>query len=155
MYSSKNQMQDLGLLRFVNSSCHAQRLSRLPSVSPDVRVWVVILQLQNTWRLTHGGWSRYAAPKPPKCEAWGGLKYHARPWSLTYFSDLRWSISLMALSSSDFPPTKLVPRSHLSNNQGLWSAKKCLKAQMKELVSMDSRVSIGMAQLLRQVNTSP
>ena len=48
----------------------------------------------------------------------------------------------MALSSSDFPPTKLEPWSHLSNNAGSRSAKKRLSAQMKELVSMDSRVSI-------------
>lgn len=83
---------------------------------------------------------------PPKYEACGGLKCHLQPWSLTYFSNLRWSISLMALSSSDFPPTKLEPWSHLSNNAGPRSERACVQ---------DSRVSICMALLLRQVNTSP
>ena len=42
---------------------------------------------------------------------------------------------LHGFSSPDFPPAKLVPRLHLSNEAGPRSAKKCLGAQMKELVS--------------------
>ena len=47
----------------------------------------------------------------PKCEAWSGLKSHSQPWSMIYVSNLWWSIYLKALTSSDFPPQKLVPQS--------------------------------------------
>lgn len=92
---------------------------------------------------------------PPNCEAYGGLKRHSQPSSLTYRSNLRWSISFIVSSSSDFPPMKLVPRSLLSSDAGPRSAKKRLSAQMKELVSMDSKTSMWTALLLRQVRKRP
>ena len=88
---------------------------------------------------------------PPKCEAWGGFQIHSHPWLVT----LCWSISLRASPSSDFAPTKLVPLSHLRMETGPRNAKNLLRAQMKELASMDSNSSMWIARLLRQVNTSP
>ena len=49
---------------------------------------------------------------------------------------------------------KLVPRLHLRMETGLRSTKNLLRAQMKELASMDC-TSMWIALLLRHVNTSP
>ena len=48
---------------------------------------------------------------PPKWDAWGGLKIHSQSLSVAYRWILCWSASVRVGLSSDFPPTKLVPRS--------------------------------------------
>ena len=88
---------------------------------------------------------------PPRCEACGGLKCHSQLCSLVNRSNLASSNRFRALSSSDFPPIKLVPRSDLSSDTGPRRAKKRLWAQIKELESIDPRTSIWTALLLRQV----
>ena len=50
---------------------------------------------------------------------------------------------------------KLVPRSHLRMETGPRSARNLLRAQMKELASMDFNNSMWIALLLRQLNTRP
>ena len=92
---------------------------------------------------------------PPKCEACGGWKCHSQLCSLVNRSNLTSSNRFRALSSSDFPPIKLLPRAHLSSDTGPGRAKKRLRAQIKELESIDSRTSIWTALLLRQVKRRP
>ena len=92
---------------------------------------------------------------PPKCEACGGLKIHSHPYSLRYRSTFSCSISLRDSANFALPPTKFVPLSHRSRAAGPRNAKKRLRAQMSEPASIDSRTSMWMALLLRQVKTSP
>ena len=79
---------------------------------------------------------------PPKWEACGGLNCHSQPCSERYLSTDFLSISAKASSNSDFPPTKLLPRSHLSRVAGPRMEKNLLKAHMNELASMVSRSSM-------------
>ena len=92
---------------------------------------------------------------PLKWEACGGLKVHSHPCSAVNFWIWVWSISRSASCNWDFPPTKLVPWSHLSFITGLWRAKKQRTAQMNELASMVSNILMWMARLLRQVKMRP
>ena len=64
-------------------------------------------------------------------------------------------ISLSACSSSDFTPIKFEPRSHLILAAGPRIEKKRRSAQINEFESIDSKTSMWMARLLRQVKTSP
>jgi hypothetical protein len=82
---------------------------------------------------------------PPKCEAWGGLNIHSQFCSVTYFVIAFWFIALRAWSNSDFPPMKLVPRSHRRRNDGPCKVKNRLRAQINELVSIVSNTSIWTA----------
>ena len=79
---------------------------------------------------------------PPKCEAWGGLNIHSQFCSPTNFEIAFWFIAFRAWSSSDFAPTKLVPRSHRRRADGPRKAKNHLRAQINELISIVSNTSI-------------
>ena len=89
----------------------------------------------------------------PKCEAWGGLNIHSQFCSVTYFViTFFWFIALRAWSNSDFPPIKLVPRSHRRRNDGPRKVKNRLRAQINKLVSIVSNTSIWTALQFKHVN---
>lgn len=68
-----------------------------------------------------------------------------------------WSISESARSNCDFPPTKLVRRSHTCMNfvTDTQMVKNHPSAEMNELASIVSSTSMWMAPLLRQVQMRP
>ena len=92
---------------------------------------------------------------PPKWDTCGGLNCHSQPCSERYlFTDFL-SISAKASSNSDFPPTKLLPWSHLNHVAGPRMERNLLKAHMNELASTVLRSSMWIALLARHVKTRP
>ena len=93
------------------------------------------------------------AQNPPKWDACGGLNCHSQSCSERYFSTDCLSIAVKASSNSAFPPTKLLPRSHLNRKAGpVW---KNLRSQINELASIVFKSSTWIALLTRQGKTRP
>ena len=80
----------------------------------------------NTWRMVPICLSHTL----PECEACGGSKGHLQLCSLVNPFNLASSNRFRALSSSDFPPIKLVRRPHLSSDTGPRRARKRLRANI-------------------------
>lgn len=111
--------------------CHQQFMSEL---------WLHKLQAHGVQNATDGPYLLLPYSTKVGSVRWRNKPF--KPWSMIYCSNLCWSIPLIVSSNSDFAPTKQVPRSDLR------------VTGENELVSIDSKISIWIALLLRQVKRS-
>ena len=123
---------------------------------------LLTIPLTSAIRVTSSSWVGWACPipnsitsntrrtipiwcfhTPPKCDACGGLNIHSQPCSAVNLWICVWSISASASSNCDFPPTKLVPWSHLSFATGPRMVRNRRSAQMNELASNGAATQTG------------
>ena len=85
----------------------------------------------------------------------GGLNFQSICCRQSFSLISSWSIFLIALRSSPFTPTKLVPLSHLNSRVGPLRMMKRRSAFRKLSVSSEWVISMRTAQLTRQVKSAP